>query len=109
MSRPKEAVELHCGAVIGTRNSGTAYFGGIPYAEPPIGERRFKAPVPIQRWSGVIDASRPSPIAPQLVSRLVGVMGDFERTQSEDCLRLTVNPPAADGAKRPVVVWLHGG
>jgi para-nitrobenzyl esterase len=109
MSPSNKAVELRCGRLVGARVEGVLRFAGIPYAEPPTGERRFQAPAPSQPWSGTFDASQASVIAPQLPSRLVGVMGDFERTQSEDCLRLTVTTPAADGAKRPVIVWLHGG
>ncbi|HWI37743.1 MAG TPA: carboxylesterase family protein, partial [Burkholderiales bacterium] len=109
MSPRNEVAELRGGRLVGTRAGRVTRFAGVPYAEPPTGERRFQPPVPMRPWSGVADASRPSVIAPQLPSRLLGVMGDFERTQSEDCLRLTVTTPAADGGKRPVIVWLHGG
>jgi para-nitrobenzyl esterase len=102
-------VQLPSGRVAGARVAGVIRFSGIPYAEAPTGERRFNAPVPVRPWRGTIDGSRASVIAPQLASRLVGVMGDFAATQSEDCLRLTINTPAVDGARRPVIVWLHGG
>lgn len=105
----KVEVELSCGRVAGTGDGGVFRFAGVPYAEAPVGELRFRPPRPKRPWNGVLDASAPSAIAPQLASRLVGVMGDFERTQDEDCLRLTIVTPGLDPARRPVVVWLHGG
>jgi para-nitrobenzyl esterase len=103
-----ETVRMSQGDVIGQRLSRVSRFSSIPYAEPAVGALRFAPPVPA-RWQGVLDATRPMPVCPQLPSRLRGVMGDFEAQQSEDCLRLTVWTPAADKRKRPVVVWLHGG
>lgn len=84
-------------------------FDAIPYARAPIGDQRFLAPS-IVPWSGSGPrATRPGPIAPQRRSRLADGMGEFERPQAEDCLQLTLWTPAADAARRPVVLWLHGG
>ncbi|WP_261380438.1 carboxylesterase/lipase family protein [Variovorax beijingensis] len=96
------------GKVIGTREHGVCRFSAIPYAQAPVDDLRWRAPVAAQ-WTGCLDATRPGPVAPQLPSRLRGAMGDFDAAQSEDCLHLTVWTPAADGGRRPVVVWLHGG
>lgn len=102
-------VTLHCGRVVGARHGNVVQFAGVPYAEPPTGARRFQPPAPVRPWSGAVDCTGVAPIAPQLPSRLVGVMGDFSRCQDEDCLRLTITKPAADTGRRPVIVWLHGG
>jgi para-nitrobenzyl esterase len=87
-------------------------FRGIPYAEPPVGARRFAAPERVKPWDGERPASRFGPSAPQagaqnaLVRRFVGAASG---PQSEDCLYLNVWTPALDGARRPVLVFLHGG
>ena len=97
------------GLLRGRREQAVHAFRAIPYAHPPIGELRFAAPQPHPTWDGVRDALANGPVAPQGKSRLVKVMGDFERPQSEDCLTLNVWTPAPDAAGRPVMVWLHGG
>lgn len=96
------------GTVTGVRDGQTCRFSAIPYAQAPVGDLRFRPPVPAV-WRGPLDATRPGPVAPQLPSRLRGAMGDIDAPQSEDCLHLTVWTPAADKRRRPVVVWLHGG
>jgi len=80
-------------------------FRGVPYATAS----RFAAPKPIDCWSDTFDARRHGPIAPQPTSRLRAAMGEFTRTQDEDCLTLTIATPGVDGAKRAVMVFLHGG
>lgn len=102
-------VRLPGGQLLGSRSGGVCCFRAIPYAASTAGARRFKPPQPIAPWSGVVDARLPGPIAPQVPSRLRLVMGDFERAQSEDCLRLTVWTPGCDSRSRPVLFWLHGG
>lgn len=97
------------GDLQGIQRNGVVQFRGVPYAVPPVGELRFAAPHPISAWTGVRDAYQDGPISPQAPSRLRGVMGDFSRPQSEDCLTLTISTPAIDGKARPVLVWLHGG
>lgn len=97
------------GLLRGRWEDGVAMFRGVPYAAAPVGERRFAPPAPCPSWAGARDASENGPIPPQPPSRLNMVMGNFSRPQSEDCLTLTIATPAADGAKRPVFVWIHGG
>jgi len=101
-------VETKTGALQGVSERGVTVFRGVPYAAPPVGERRFAPPEPAHPWSGLRDATRHGPIAPQSPSRLRGAMGDFDRPQDEDCLTLTIWSPGTMG-NRPVLVWLHGG
>ncbi|NMK46548.1 carboxylesterase family protein [Achromobacter sp. Bel] len=108
MNQPVRAV-LQAGTLTGERDAGgICRYRAIPYAQAPVGALRFAPPQPAA-WRGPFDATRPGPVAPQLPSRLRGAMGDFDAPQSEDCLHLTVWTPGADAARRPVVVWLHGG
>jgi len=100
--------QLPQGAVVGLREYEVCCFRAIPYARPPVGHLRFKPPEPAN-WSGTLLATEPGAIAPQAPSRLRDSMGDFQATQAEDCLNLSVYTPAVDSGRRPVVVWLHGG
>lgn len=79
-------------------------FRGIPYAAPPTGEHRFLPPRPHPGWSGVRAAKVFGTPAPQELSPMMGV----DRI-SDDCLFLNVWTPAVEGARRPVMVWFHGG
>jgi para-nitrobenzyl esterase len=78
----------------------------VPYAGPTP---RFALPAPLHPWTGLRDAGADGPIPPQSHSRLAAVMGDFDQPQAEDCHSLTIWTPAADGRRRPVLFWIHGG
>jgi para-nitrobenzyl esterase len=104
-------VETRSGRVRGRAERGVLAFRGIPYAAPPVGKRRLRAPEPPSPWGGVRDARSAGPGAPQfgsrrgaLFTRIAGAVAT-----SENCLTLDVVTPAADGARRPVLVWIHGG
>lgn len=79
-------------------------FRGIPYACPPTGAARFKAPVPLQPWSDVRRADRFGDACPQALNPLHGISHT-----SEDCLTLNLWSPLPSKQLRPVMVWLHGG
>ena len=100
-------VETMAGAVRGAVDQGVATFKGLRYAAPPVGERRFAAPAPVEAWDGVRDALALGPSCPQPEARPDGWVG--EHATDEDCLFLNVFTPGADGARRPVMVWFHGG
>ncbi len=98
-------VKLKDGVVQGTVEDGIAVFRGIPFAAPPVGDLRWKAPQPAVPWKGVLEATR---FAPSPVQARVEWMGDIE--MSEDCLYLNVWTPArSDKEKLPVMVWIYGG
>lgn len=97
------------GTLRGTQEAGVAVFRNIPYAAPPVGPLRFQPPAAPPAWAGERDAGQHGAIAPQPPSRLRSAMGDFSCPQAEDCLTLTIWTPAADQARRPVLVWFHGG
>ena len=91
------------GKLEGTQQDGVHAFKGVPFAAPPLGSLRFAAPQPADGWSGVRDATRSGPAAPQPP----GFMRDIP-DWDEDCLNLNVWTPGLTG-RRPVMVYLHGG
>jgi para-nitrobenzyl esterase len=102
------AVTLSVGKLEGLLNDGVHSFRGIPYAAAPLGSRRWLPPQPAEPWQGVYPADRFREIAPQ--NPLIGApMPEEPEPQSEDCLFLNVFTPGLDDARRPVMVWIHGG
>jgi len=104
-------VRVTGGLVRGSRPSaGVQTWRGIPYAAPPVGALRFRAPEPVIPWRGVRDASRYGPVAPQ--DRGTQFKGVDRRTRmGEDCLTLNVQRPAdrPEADNLPVMVYIHGG
>lgn len=91
------------GAVRGIALGGVRSYRGVPFAAPPVGALRWRAPEPAACWSGVRDANAFGAACPQL-----DAMGD--PTGQEDCLTLNVwTPEAAPATPLPVLFFVHGG
>lgn len=97
-------VKTKQGQVKGTSDQAVCVWKGIHYAKAPVGELRFSSPQAPDSWNGIKDATTFGAVAPQMKKILIG-----DEPQSEDCLSLNIWSPAADGKKRAVMVWIHGG
>jgi para-nitrobenzyl esterase len=102
-------VEAAAGRLAGLRKAGILSFKGIPFAAPPLGPLRWRMAQPRPPWSGVRDATRYAAVCPHAVSQIEALTGGMMGAQSEDCLYLNIWTPGCDAAKRPVMVWIHGG
>lgn len=105
-------IEVAQGALRGSEQGGYRRFLAVPYAEPPVGRRRFLPALPPRSWDGLRDAQTQAPVAPQRPDP--GFFpGDPDAMPAsemdEDCLYMNIWAPAAASAPCPVLVWLHGG
>ena len=108
MISSKIIIESRLGRVRGTDEGGVLTFLGIPYAEPPIGKRRFMPPVKTSGWEQTLDALRfpnraMQPIRPSKVKKPIA--GEL----NEDCLYLNIVAPRTTDTLKPVMFWIHGG
>lgn len=104
-------VRLDSGKISGalsSKNERVSVYKGIPYAAPPVGNLRWRAPRPVTPWDGVREATEFGPIQPQS-DRIPGGATPTS-VLSEDSLYLNVWTPAESASERlPVMVWIHGG
>ena len=100
-------VETTAGTIEGTHDGEVVAFRGVPYAQPPVGALRLRAPRPVEPWAGVRPGREYGFWAPQNPPPST-LSGDMPGPQAEDCLTLNVWTPGIEGA-RPVMVWIHGG
>jgi para-nitrobenzyl esterase len=89
--------------------AGIAVYRGVRFAQPPVGELRWRPPMPVEAWDGteMADAFGPACWQARNADDSVYSRGNLER--SEDCLTLNVWSPATVGQSLPVMVWFHGG
>ncbi len=110
-------VETVAGRVRGSQREGAVAFLGVPYGAPTGGPNRFQPPRRPGGWAGVRDPWTTRVIAPQTNPKvpppppgsLFSIIRESNSVESEDCLNLCIFTPAPDRARRPVMVWLHGG
>ncbi|MFC3069441.1 carboxylesterase/lipase family protein [Phenylobacterium soli] len=96
------------GAVEGRLDGTVEVFKGIPYAQPPVGQARWRPPTAAPDWQGVRKATAFGAACVQPVAAPGGIYEDPIPPMSEDCLSLNVWTPKG-AAKAPVLVWIHGG
>lgn len=106
------AVTTDLGQVSGATADRIEIFKGIPYAAPPVGKLRWRAPQPAAKWKGVRASDKFGPACMQPIAA-PGAPGPKREEMSEDCLYLNVyrpaGAPAQAGKPLPVMVWIHGG
>ncbi len=102
-------VETRYGRLRGSAESGCYVFRGVPFAAPPVGSHRFRAPVEPTSWPGVRDAMTAGPMCPQPPPMPTESIPGDPTEMSEDCLYLNVWTEGIDSGRRPVMVWVHGG
>jgi para-nitrobenzyl esterase len=104
-------VQTAAGKIRGLQLGDVKCFKGVPYGASTAGANRFKPPKPAESWRGVRDCTVYGQISPQPIMRVIPEEDGSQShdSQGEDCLRVNVWTPALDNAKRPVMVWFHGG
>jgi para-nitrobenzyl esterase len=95
------------GLVQGTVEDGLTVYRGIPFAAPPVGDLRWRAPQPVLKWDGVKETVK---FAPACIQGMMMGPGGSSPAPSEDCLYLNIWSPAKSPRDRvPVFVWIYGG
>ncbi|OPJ60406.1 carboxylesterase/lipase family protein [Clostridium oryzae] len=110
-------VKTKKGDISGVKMKGYTLFKGIPYAKPPVGELRFKAPVELDSWEEVYRAEnfesacmQASSESNEFYTKEFYSVSEYKAKKAEDCLYLNIWTPAEKkGEKLPVAFWIHGG
>jgi para-nitrobenzyl esterase len=107
LASSRDEVRVDSGSLKGVVADEIVSFKGIPYASPPVGALRWRAPQPAESWQGVRAADRAGAMCMQTAD-LMARAAELP-PQSEDCLTLNVWTTAGSPSKLPVMVWIHGG
>ena len=102
-------VETQYGKVQGTISGPIFVWKGIPFAQPPLGDLRFRAPQAPNPWAGVRDATTFGLASAQSGRMMQRLFSATPEPSGEDCLFLNIWSPGADDRRRPVLFWIHGG
>ncbi len=89
--------------------AGVSVFRGVPFAQPPVGDLRWRPPVAVEAWDGTRTATEFGPACWQARNADDSPYARGELPRSEDCLTLNLWTAARVGQRRPVMVWFHGG
>ncbi len=89
--------------------AGVSVFRGVPFAQPPVGDLRWRPPVAVEAWDGTRSATEFGPACWQARNADNSPYARGELPRSEDCLTLNLWTAARVGERRPVMVWFHGG
>jgi para-nitrobenzyl esterase len=107
-AEPGPVVASPAGSVEGRTEGALRVFKGVPYAIPPVGAGRWRAPVAMPAWQGVRPATAFGAACVQPVWRIKHIYAQDIGALNEDCLTLNIWTPA-DARNAPVFVWIHGG
>ncbi len=103
-----QTVQTENGSVRGAAADGVIAFKGIPFAAPPVGDLRWRAPQAAKPWKSILDATKFGHDCAQ--KPFDGDAAPLGTPPSEDCLTMNVWKPANAGKKKlPVMVWIYGG
>ena len=102
-------VETNYGRIRGLESAGIHTFRRVPFAAPIAGVRRFLPPSPPEPWTGVRDCTVYGDVVPQMSLPVFSFMNLAGGRPGDDCLSVRIWTPGLDGARRPVLVWIHGG
>lgn len=103
----RRIVRTTAGLVRGSEHDGALVWKGLRYAEAPVDDLRWRAPVPVEPWRGVALATEFGAAAPQVGNPAIPLGADA--VKDEDCLSLNIWRPAVAAPLLPVMVWIHGG